>query len=202
MSFFESVYQGILLTSIWEWIAVLTGVAYVILAAFRSNWCWSFAIVSSSIYVYLCIIGQLYIESVLQLFYVVMGIVGWIAWTRDNDQHSEEKELSFWSIKSHILNIGLSGIGALVLGFSFASFTNQANPYADAFTTIFSLVATFMVIQKVVENWIYWIVIDIVSIFLYHQRGYSLSAVLYFVFTILAIFGFIAWYKKFKLQSR
>lgn len=201
MSFFESVYQGILLTSIWEWIAVLTGVAYVILAALRSIWCWGFAIVSSSIYVYLCIAGQLYIESVLQVFYVVMGIVGWMAWTEDNDEFSKEKELSFWSIKSHILNIGVSGITALGLGFCFDYFTNQANPYADAFTTVFSLVATFMVIQKVVENWIYWIVIDIVSIFLYHQRGYSLSAVLYFVFTILAIVGLIAWYKKFKLQS-
>lgn len=199
MSFFESVYQGILVTSLWEWIAVITGITYVILAALRSNWCWLFAILSSGIYVYLCIIGHLYIESVLQVFYVVMGIVGWLAW---NSEPEIDGEIRRWNLNSHLLNILLSGGIAFILGFCFDTYTDQANPYADAFTTVFSLAATFMVVKKVLENWIYWIIIDIVSIFLYHQRGYSLSAVLYFIFTLLAIAGFITWQKKFKLQSR
>ena len=212
MSFFESVYEGILLTSLWEWIAVFTGVVYVILAALRNNLCWFFAIVSSGIYVYLCIDGKLYIESVLQVFYVVMAIVGWFSWRKDSNIDSRELDASLgltesqndvrtWPISYHLYNFAISGGTAFILGFCFDTFTDQANPYADAFTTVFSLVATFMVIRKVLENWIYWIVIDVVSIFLYHQRGYSLSAVLYFIFTLLAIVGLIAWYKRYKKQT-
>ena len=211
MSFFESVYEGILLTSRWEWIAVLTGIIYVILAALRSNWCWFFAFASSSIYVYLCVEGKLYIESALQLFYVAMAVIGWFSWRKENLYNQKllddsavnasiDGEIKTWSVKAHIVNLLISGGIAFLLGYSFEAYTNQANPYADAFTTVFSLAATLMVIRKVLENWIYWIVIDIVSIFLYHQRGYSLSAVLYFIFTILAIAGFIAWYKKCKTQ--
>ncbi len=210
MSFFESVYQGILATSLWEWIAVFTGVAYVILAAVRSNWCWLFAIISSGIYVYLCLNGQLYIESVLQVFYVVMAIVGWVSWQKNSstqplideviDAPQTDDLVKTWQTRYHLYNILISGGIAFLLGFCFDQFTDQANPYADAFTTVFSLAATFMVVRKVLENWIYWIIIDVVSIFLYHQRGYSLSAVLYLFFTVLAIVGFIAWYKKYKTQ--
>ncbi|MCJ8291681.1 MAG: nicotinamide mononucleotide transporter [Crocinitomicaceae bacterium] len=212
MSFLENVYQGILLTSLWEWIAVATGSIYVILAALRSNTCWSFAIASSGIYIYLCLDGKLYIESALQVFYVVMAIVGWITWRKNEQIDSDELdklldlpeskgEVKVWPISYHIFNILISGGVAFILGFCFDTFTDQANPYADAFTTVFSLAATFMIIKKILENWIYWIVIDIVSIFLYHERGYSLSAVLYFVFTILAVIGFVAWYRKYKSQS-
>lgn len=212
MSFFENVYEGILITSMWEWIAVVTGIIYVILAALRSNLCWFFAIASSGIYVYLCLDGKLYIESVLQVFYVVMAVVGWFSWRNQTTSESQELDAQFemsqptndvkvWPIPYHLFNLIISGGIAFVLGFCFDSFTDQANPYADAFTTVFSLAATFMVVRKVLENWIYWIIIDIVSIFLYHQRGYSLSAVLYFVFTLLAIAGFIAWYKKYKTRT-
>lgn len=211
MSFWESVYHGILATSLWEWVAVFTGIAYVILAALRNIWCWLFAIISSSLYVYLCFAGQLYIESALQVFYVVMGVVGWISWQKDfkkeaqldelSDVSKEDDSIKTWNIRYHLYNLLISGGVAFILGFCFDHFTNQANPYADAFTTVFSLAATFMVVRKVLENWIYWIIIDIVSIFLYHQRGYSLSAVLYLLFTILAIGGLVAWYKKYKRQT-
>lgn len=218
MSFFEDVYQGILLTSLWEWVAVFTGIAYVILAAMRNNLCWFFAIFSSGIYVYLCLDGQLYIESVLQVFYVIMAIVGWYSWSDEStvdaiqsESHSDVLDSSFelennqdirtWSINYHLYNLVISGGIAFILGFCFDTFTDQANPYVDAFTTIFSLAATFMVVRKILENWIYWIIIDLVSIFLYHQRGYSLSAVLYFIFTLLAIGGFIVWYRKYKSQT-
>lgn len=209
MSFLENVYQGILLTSLWEWIAVATGIVYVILAALRSNYCWFFAIASSGIYIYLCVDGKLYIESVLQVFYIIMAIVGWFSWQK-NDKAGSDKlldlpknkgDVKIWPVSYHIYNILISGGVSFILGICFDTFTDQANPYADAFTTIFSLVTTFMIVKKVLENWIYWIVIDIVSIFLYHERGYSLTAVLYLIFTILAVVGFVAWYKKYKTQS-
>jgi nicotinamide mononucleotide transporter len=106
-----------------------------------------------------------------------------------------------WPIKYHLLNFGISATIALVLGLLFDNFTNQAYPYADAFTGVFSLAATFMVTKKVLENWIYWILIDAICIFLFAARDLYLSAVLFFVYTLIAIFGLFHWKKQFKQQE-
>lgn len=197
MSFFATVWEGIKATSIVEWLAVASNILYVILAAKRLILCWFFAFIGSALFVYLCFIGELYIESILQLFYVAMAIVGWVTW---NHAKTEEVTLKKWEVKKHLINILASGFVAVVLGYLFDTYTNQANPYVDAFTTVYSLAATFMVTQKIVENWLYWIVIDLVSIYLYAQRDYNLTAVQYILFTVLAVFGFVAWQKAYKKQ--
>ena len=197
VDFFEAVWSGVRTTSTLEWFAFLTGMAYVILAAKESIWCWLVAFISSSLFVYLCWIGQLYLESLLQLFYVVMAIIGYFTWSKGTNQSFKIKN---WSVKAHILNIGVSGGLTVLLGCLFDSYTNQAAPYFDAFTTVFSLAATFMVTRKVIENWIYWIVIDIFSIYLYADRGFELLALQMFIFTIIATVGFFSWRQKMKLQ--
>lgn len=213
MSSVESFMQQLLATSIWEWLAVATGIVYVILAARRIMLCWIFAFISSSIYIYLCLSYQLYIETALQFFYVMMAVVGWYSWRKDSLLSVTTKsdvldvveapieEIKTWSLSKHGLNIVLSGMLAFLLGFMFDRYTDQANPYMDAFTTVFSLATTFMVTQKILENWIYWIIIDLVSIVLYYNRGLQLTAVLYGLFTILALAGFFAWYSKYQRQN-
>jgi len=198
MSFFTSLWENIVATSLIEYLAVFSSIIYVVLAAKRMILCWLFAFIGSALFVYLCYVGELYIESMLQLFYVAMAIVGWLNWKKsENDQ----LEIKKWKVNEHLLNIVISGIVAALLGYLFDKFTNQANPYVDAFTTCYSLSATFMVTKKVLGNWIYWIVIDIVSIYLYAQRDYHLTAVQYGIFTIIAVFGFIAWWNQYKMQT-
>ena len=102
MSFFTLLWDGIKATSIIEWLAVVSSIIYVILAAKRIILCWLFAFIGSTLFVYLCYIGQLYIESFLQLFYVAMAIIGWLSWNNSNsDVHSIKK----WSTNNHVLNI-------------------------------------------------------------------------------------------------
>jgi len=197
MQFFESVWEGIKATSLIEWLAVVTGIIYVVLASKRMISCWFFAFVSSSLFVYLCFISQLYIESILQVFYVAMAILGWFSWKKSN---VDEVDIQVKSVNYHLLNILFSGIVAFLLGYIFDIYTSQANPYIDAITTCYSLLATYMVTKKILENWIYWIVIDIVSIYLYSQRGYNLTAVQYALFTLLALYGFWIWKKTYKKQ--
>jgi nicotinamide mononucleotide transporter len=199
MSFFTLLWDGIKATSTIEWLAVISSIIYVILAAKRLILCWLFAFIGSALFVYLCYIGNLYIESVLQLFYVAMAIVGWLTWKKSN---SENGRLKIWAYKKHLINILLSGIIALIIGFIFEKYTSQANPYIDAFTTCYSLSATYMVTRKIIGNWIYWIIIDIVSIYLYAQRDYYLTAVQYGLFTVLAIYGYYVWKKEYKLQKQ
>lgn len=197
-TFFTSVYEGIKATSLIEWMAVISTIAYVILIAKKFIIAWLFAFVGAVLFVYLCYVGNLYIEALLQLFYVIMAIVGWLSWKKDT---SDKIIIKTWKVNTHLLNIVISGMVSLILGYIFDNYTNQANPYMDAFTTCYSLSATFMVAQKILENWIYWIVIDFVSIFLYAQRDYNLTAVQYVLFTILAVFGFMAWRKEYKTQK-
>ncbi len=197
MNFLEDVWEGVLNTSWLEWLAVLSSIAYVILASKRIIYCWFFAFFASALFVYLCFSVQLYIEAILQVFYVVMALVGWFTWKKTE---SEKHSIKTWSWSYHFWNILLSGIIALILGYLFDLYTEQANPYADAFTTCFSLLATFMVTKKILENWIYWVVIDIVSIFLYAQRGFQLTAFQYAVFTILALIGFFSWWKQYQAE--
>ena len=197
MSFITTLWEATLATSLIEWIAFVSSIIYVILASKQLILCWLFGFIGCALYVYLCYVGHLYIESILQLFYVAMAVVGWLSWKTAEST----SQITKWGINNHVLNIAISGVVALILGYLFASYTNQENPYIDAFTTCYSLSATFMVTKKILGNWIYWIIIDLASIYLYAQQGYNLAAVQYVIFTILALVAFITWNKQYKLQK-
>lgn len=192
---FTKVWNGIVATSVWEWIAVITSVIYVILAAQRRILCWIFALISSACYIYLCFVAKLYIETLLQVFYFGMGILGWVLWHRPEKGNQEIKT---WGIKYNLVNIVLSGILTVGLGTFFMKYTDQANPYVDAFITCYCLSATYMITKKVHEGWIYLIIIDFASIFLYAGRDLYLSSFLYIMFTVIAIFGWLSWFRKFR----
>jgi len=201
MGFFETFWEGVLATSWLEWSGVLLGLIYLILAAYRSIWCWLFAFLSSAIFVYLCYDFQLYIESILQLFYVVMAVVGYLSWNSDTSTSKAKIDVITWKPIYHLANVLGSGLVALLLGWIFDSFTDQANPYLDAFTTVYSLVATFMLARRVLENWIYWIVIDAISVMLYASRGLYLTSVQYILFTVLAAYCLYTWWRQYRTQE-
>ncbi len=198
MEILENIKNAIQQTSLWEWLAVVSGILYVVLITYKKIAAWFFAIVCSFLYIYICYISKLYLETGLQFFYLVMGIYGWIMWSSKRTILSGE--IIKWSNKLHLINIVLSALITLILGWVFDTYTNQANPYTDAFTTVFSLTATFMVTKKVLENWLYWIVIDAVSIYLFSSRELYLTALLFLLYTIIAVFGFFQWKKQFKQQ--
>ena len=180
-----SIWEVVKATSIVEWLAVTSSIIYVILAAKRLIICWFFALIGSILFVYLCYIGKL--------------IIGWINW-----KNSKTKKIFIqkWTLNNHLINIILSGIFSIIIGYIFENYTNQENPYIDSFTTCYSLSATYMVTKKILGNWIYWIIIDLISIYLYATRGYHLTALQYLIFTFLALFGFIAWNNQYQKQKQ
>ena len=197
MSFTTQLLEGLQATNAIEWIAVSSSIIYVVLVAKRLILCWFFAFIASVLFVYLCYMGKLYIEALLQFFYVVMALVGWFSW-----KHSRSDSLiKTWTTNLHVQNILISSFLAFIIGFLFDNFTQQVSPYVDAFTTCFSLSATYMVAQKILGNWLYWIVIDLVSIYLYAERDYYLTAVQYALFTLLAVYGFWVWQQEYKRQK-
>lgn len=196
----DSVFSAFKQTSIAEWLIFITALLYVLLAAIENVWCWLFGILSSALSVYLCYTGQLFLESGLSVFYVVIGIYGWYQWLYGSKEKAELEIVSFALIKNaRLLLIG--GIIWLPLGLISSRYSTQVMPYLDAFITAFSIVATWMTAKKILENWLYWIAIDSLAIILYASRDFYLLALLYFIYTLLALAGYIKWRNKLKESS-
>jgi nicotinamide mononucleotide transporter len=175
-----------------EIIAVFFAVSYVILAARESIWCWLAAAISVLLYIYICYNAKLYPETGLQVFYLIMAAYGYIQWNKPK----KNTPIISWSKQKHLLIIVISSIASIGLGYYFDEYTNAKLPYLDSATTTFSLFATYMVTKKVIENWMYWVVIDIASIYLYYSRDLTISAGLFALYVVLATIGYFQWKKK------
>lgn len=179
-----------------EGFAVLMGLVYVILAARESIWCWGAAIVSVSAYIYICVNANLYMETALQFFYLAMAIYGWLNWRRRNHQH--KKPVIVWKAKWHIISIASGAALTVVAGYFLDRYTGASLAYLDSFTTIYALVATFMVTRKVLENWLYFIVIDAASVAMYAMKDLYLTALLFAAYVFIAAYGYFAWLKEYR----
>ena len=180
-----------------ESIAVLFSIIYVILAAKQNIWCWLAAAISVTIYIYICYNAKLYAETGLQIFYLIMAIIGYFSWKNLNNKTEklklENSNISELKLSEHIIIIICGAIFSFLLGYILTTYTDAKMPLLDSFTTVFSIIATIMVIKKILENWLYFIVIDIASIYLYFYRDLNQTAILFAVYTIIAIYGYFNW---------
>jgi nicotinamide mononucleotide transporter len=182
-----------------ETLAVVTAIAYLLLAIRQNIWCWLFAGISTAIYVYLFMTARLYMESALNVFYFAMAIYGWSVWYRGRtDDH--ELPVSRWTVSIHTYAIAAIIGASLVSGYLLDTRTDAAFPYIDSLTTWAAIWATFLVARKVLENWWYWLVIDVASIFIYWSRDLQLTSVLFVVYVIMIPFGLISWTRTWKEQ--
>ena len=178
--------------SIIESVAVFFSILYVILALKESIWCWGAAAISVTLYIYICYTAQLYPETGLQVFYLLMAFYGHYQWNKNDST----LQIQQWTTTKHLLILLLGALLTFLLGFYFTIYTNAAMPLVDSFTTVFSVFATYMVTKKVLGNWLYWIVIDAVSVYLYFSRDLHLTSLLFIVYTVIAIFGYFSWLKR------
>ena len=178
--------------SIIESAAVFFSILYVILALKESIWCWGAAAISVILYIYICYTAQLYPETGLQVFYLFMAFYWYYQWNKNDST----LQIQQWTITKHLLILLIGAILTFLMGFYFSLYTNAALPLVDSFTTVFSVFATYMVAKKVLGNWLYWIVIDAVSVYLYFSRDLHLTSLLFMGYTIIAIFGYFSWLKR------
>lgn len=209
----EQILNSFQAMSYWEYIGVALGIAYIFLAMKQSLWCWPVAFVSTSIFTIMFWQGLLYMESLLNFYYLLMAIYGWWQW-RGNKQHSStqdvttdkpssssvyiQKKLISWSVLTHIKLVFFFALLSLSVGYFWDTSTDAKMPYLDSSTTIFAIFATYLLTQKVLENWLYWVVIDFASIYLYWQNGYFPSAILFAIYTVLAWQGFREWRQQYQ----
>ena len=186
--------------SLIEVIAVLLAIAYLLLAIRQNICCWLCAGVSTAIYVYLFIDAKLYMESALNAFYFAMAIYGWSAWSSGRAD-TGELPVSVWRATWHAVAIAVILMISAVSGYLMHQFTDAVYPYIDSLTTWGAIWATFLVVRKVLENWWYWLIIDIASIFIYWSRDLELTAILFAAYVIMIPFGLISWTRSWRAQS-
>lgn len=183
-----------------EVIAVALGIIYVILATRQNTWCWPSAIISTTLFTWIFYAEGLYQQAVLQVFYIAMGVYGWRQWLRGGEGGAP-LDVSNWPVRRHLILIALTvGLTALT-GWLAARYTSTPFPYLDAFTTWGSVAATLLMTRKVLESWVYWFIIDILIVVLTIRTGIPTTSVLYAVYVIMAVVGFISW-RRSQLQPR
>ncbi len=198
MNILENIQTALIGMPLVELISVITAIIYVVLAARKNIWCWLFGIISSIFWTYAAYqYYQLYVDALLQIYYVAMGVYGWYSWNRGFKlAASEQLAITKMKNKEHI-QIIVGGILLTVLvGYFFKTYTAAVATYLDAFTTVFAIITTVLVARKKLENWIYWIVIDLVYVYLYGSRGGYLFAALNVIYIVVAYFGYLNWRKE------
>ena len=178
-----------------ETFAVCSAILYLILAANEDVRCWYAALFSSILYMYIMYTAGLMMESFLQIFYICMAIYGWYIWSSKINVEQELKIRS-WKMQYHLYTITIVTLLAIITGFFLEKYTQAALPFLDAFTTWGAIITTYMVAKKIIENWIYWFVIDSISIYLFISRELYLTSLLFFIYLIIIIFGYRSWMKK------
>jgi len=180
----------------WEILAVVFGIAYVLLAAKESLWTWLFAFLSTIIYTILFWEGALVSSSLLNSYYMIMAVYGFVLW-RSGGEKGEELEISLWSLKKNMTVI-ISGLAiAIFLAYLSDTYTEAKFPYLDTFVMVFSVIATWMLAKKVLETWLYWMVIDSAAIVLYWKSGYLATIILFVLYVILAFYAYYSWWRTY-----
>ena len=172
--------------------AVILAIIYLLLAIKQNISCWFAAFFSSLLYFFVMYSAGLYMEAWLQIFYCVMAAYGWSQW-RISITDDSKFLVRTWTRTQHIKVISLIFFLAFISGLALEKFTNAALPFIDSLTTWGAIVATFMVAKKLLENWIYWFVIDSISVFLFYSRGLFLTSMLFLFYLIIIYFGYKSW---------
>ena len=186
-----------------EAVAVAFGVLYLVLAIRQNIACWYAAFVSSVLSIVVMFDARLYQESGLQVFYAAMAVYGWYQWRRGlagPSRTARELAISVWPLRAHVAAIGGTLAASAAVGWLFTR-TDAAFPYLDSFITVASLVTTYMVAKKILENWIYWLVIDSLSLYVYVMRDLPLYAALFAAYLVLVVVGFVRWQRDWRGQA-
>jgi len=178
-------------------VAVVCAILYLILVVRENIWCWFFAFVSTALFIYLFHSVALLSESVLNIYYLLMAVYGWMQWRKKD---AGESKIQCWPAKVHWSILISCLVLTPVVGYIMSSL-GASFPYLDAFVAILSVFATVMVAKKVFENWYYWLLVDTLSIYLFWQKQLYFVAALYVVYIALIFVGIKIWKQRLDTQS-
>lgn len=172
-----------------EWAAVALGVVYVLLIMRRNRWGWLAGGISSSILTVLAVRAHLPMQALLQLSYVLAAVYGWWRWVPD----SAQQRIGLWHWRGHGLALVASVLVSLGLARLLAREGYSAWPFLDSLVACLGLFATWLLARVYLENWLYWIAIDSLSVYLFAVQGLTVTALLFVFYLAIAVQGFRSW---------
>jgi nicotinamide mononucleotide transporter len=197
-----------------EFFGLITGIIAVTLSAFAHVWNWPIGIIYVILMICLFYQVQLYPDMFLHIFFFITNIIGWWRWTHPKpfeEDRKHELRISFMNKKELLVVVAIGFVGTALLGL-FAEnlhtllpilFTKpSAAPYLDSFITVMSVIATYYMVEKKIEAWIVWLVVDVVGTYLYFVRDIKLTSLLYLVYCILAAFALWNWVREYRSYSK
>jgi nicotinamide mononucleotide transporter len=200
LTLFDKILEQAAAQSLFEVVAVLTAIAYLVFAIREKIICWLFAAISTAIYVWLLVVAKLYMESVLYGYYLLMAAYGFFVWRSDGGS-GKGSPVVVWPLRIHLMASIVICALALINGYLLTIYSDAVFPYIDSMTTWFAFWATFLMARKVLQNWWYWLVIDLVSVFIYFSRDLQLTSALFVLYIIMIPFGLAAWTRSFRQQE-
>lgn len=180
------------LLKIIEYVAVISGMVHVFLLTRGKVLAWPFGLLSVGLYIAVFLQNKLYSDSFLHVVYVLLNIYGWWNWVQQRN-YNEILEVQRLALRQKWFWSTVILVGFLVWGYGIQQHTDASFPYGDAFTTVASLVAQYLLARRKLENWIIWIIVDVVAIQIYIRKGLYPTSVLYGVFLILSTWGYLNW---------
>jgi len=177
--------------------ATVFGLFYILLSIKQNIWCWPAGLITSALYVYVFFVSKFYADMGLQVYYVFVSLYGWYHWKFGaKSKKQDDLKITKTNVKTAIVLLLVTALFFILISYILVNFTDSPVPYWDSFTTSASFVATWMLARKMIEHWIIWIVVDSISLGLYLYKGLYPTVILFGVYTILAILGYIEWKRK------
>jgi nicotinamide mononucleotide transporter len=183
-----------------ELLGFITGAICVWLQVKENVWNWPAGIANNIFYLVVFWTSGLYADSLLQWFYILISIYGWWNWLRGGTAHSRLK-ISRTSRVGMLVYIALTATGTVLFQELLRKYTNSTVPLWDGLTTAMSLTAQYMLTRKVIENWWWWIAVDVIYIALYTYKRLYLTSVLYAIFLGMCIVGLRQWQLRLSLRQ-
>jgi len=191
-----------------EWVGFFSALIYLYFSINQRIWLWPMGIISSLFYIVVFFNNQLYADMVLQFYYFIVSIIGWILW--------RDKQITEGKKKTQIIRMSKKVFVILFVVFvllyvlltyllitlpSMLHISSSELPYWDAFTTAAGFVATWMLVKKMIDQWLIWVVVDIVAMAMYVYKELYPTSVLYFIYSIFAVWGYFYWLGDLKKEN-
>ncbi len=190
--------------SLWELAAVALSVGYIFFAARASIWCWPCAFLSTGIFSVLFFDVNLLQEAALNVYYLIIALYGWWAWRKGGVTDSgkdTELPISSWGWHKQIPFIAITLIVGLLSGYFSKHYLNADMPYLNGLSSWFAVFSTYLVARKVIENWIYWMLINPVSMYMFFQKELYVTCLLMLLYFVMSIYGLLEWRRQWLAQD-
>ena len=182
-----------------NWIELLGSVLsiiYLYLSIKQKASLWIFGFLCSALYVVVFFQSKFYADMSLQFYYLGVSVFGWISWKAGKPENRKELPVKRTTPLSGAIILIIALVLYFLYYFILSEYTDSPLPKADSFTTALSIVATWMLARKMIEHWWLWIIVDSVSAGLYFYRALYPTAILFVIYTIMAIIGYRQWKKS------